>query len=101
MTQAPERSREGESPSKKRRVDDEEAAHIRKSLLGIGAPRGEGDGGKNSVTKVLPVKDGAYLVVVTNEDKTIRVLGIKDDGLKVLSERYVLYDRPYLSQRNS
>lgn len=79
--------REG-SPSKKRKVD-EKAEPIRTSNLGVGAPRGEGEGGKNSVTKILTVRDGRYLVVVTNEDKTLRVLEVAEDGgLKALSERY-------------
>lgn len=80
--------REG-SPCKKRKVGEEKAEPIRSSMLGVGAPRGEGENGRNSVTKLLSVKEGMYLVVVTNEDKTIRVLEITEDGkLKVLSERY-------------
>lgn len=78
-----------ESPSKKHKTD-EKAEPIRTSNLGVGAPRGEGEGGKNSVTKILSARNGGYLVVVTNEDKTLRVLEVAvDGGLKVLSERYV------------
>lgn len=79
-------AREG-SPSKKRKVD-EKAEPIRTSNLGVGAPR-DGQSGKNSVTKMLSVREGGYLVVVTNEDKTLRVLEFMEDGgLKMLSERY-------------
>lgn len=81
-------TREG-SPSKKRKVEGEKVEPVRSSMLGVGALRGEGENGRNSVTKVLAVKDGAYVVVGTNEDKTIRVFEVKEDGkLKVLSERY-------------
>lgn len=80
-------AREG-SPSKKRKVN-EKAEPIRTSNLGVGAPRGEGESGKNSVTKMLSVREGGYLVVVTNEDKTLRVLkAMEDGGLKMLSERF-------------
>lgn len=87
-TPAEQGAREG-SPSKKRKVD-EKAEPIRTSNLGVGAPRGDGQGGKNSVTKMLIVGEGGgYLVVVTNEDKTLRVLEVMEDGaLKMLSERY-------------
>lgn len=83
-----ENDREG-SPNKKHKAD-EKAEPIRTSNLGVGAPRGEGESGKNSVTKILSARKGGYIVIVTNEDKTLRVLEVAGDGgLKVLSERYV------------
>lgn len=83
-----EKGSEG-SPNKKHKAD-EKVEPIRTSNLGVGAPRGEGESGKNSVTKILSARKGGYLVAVTNEDKTLRVLEVAGDGgLKVLSERYV------------
>lgn len=82
-----QQDREG-SPNKKRKVD-EKVEPVRTSNLGVGAPRGEGESGKNSITKFLSAREGGYLVVVTNEDKTLRVLEVAGNGtLKVLSERY-------------
>ncbi|KAH8154886.1 uncharacterized protein LAJ45_01418 [Morchella importuna] len=86
-----EKKEKESSPSKKRKVDtaEEEPAWVRTSMLGVGAPRGDGEGTGNSITRMLTVQEGRYLVVVTNEDKTLRVFEIAAGGaeLKVLSER--------------
>jgi hypothetical protein len=87
-----EEGKKESSPSKKRKVNtaEEEPAWVRTSMLGVGAPRGDGEGTGNSITRMLAVQGGKYLVVVTNEDKTLRVFEIAAGGaeLKVLSERY-------------
>ncbi|KAL7268234.1 tRNA (guanine-N(7)-)-methyltransferase non-catalytic subunit trm82 [Rhizina undulata] len=90
---------EQESPSKKRKVEDiaevlaekDVQGQQRTSRLGVGVPRGGwgSEKGVNSITQVVTAMEGRYLVVVTNEDKTVRVFEVAETSgeLRLLSER--------------
>ena len=85
------------APKMQRKTEGVEEADIRTLEInaeGSGSAGGQevgtaaSGGGANNVSRILLVKDGRYLVVATNEDKTIRVFDSSGmPEFKMLSER--------------
>ena len=93
------KGKSGNVVGKKRKSGDEgggeeegEGEEIKDAGEEEGEGEGEGEGGKannNSVSKIISAQAGKYILIVTNEDKTVRVLD--GSGLWELSSRYVYH----------